>query len=63
MPDEFTKEEHEILSEAPADSPTRVGGDSESPTANTGPSKDDGTDSPPAPPRQPAEGGREEAQD
>ena len=41
MPDEFTKEEHEILSEAPADSPTRVGGDSEKPTASTAAAKDE----------------------
>ena len=41
MPDEFTKEEHEILSEAPADSPTRVGGDSEKPTSATGPANEE----------------------
>jgi hypothetical protein len=48
MPDEFTKEEKEILSEAPADSPTRATGDEENlPSSQS---------------RQPAEGGREEAE-
>lgn len=45
MPDEFTKEEKEILTEAPADSPTRVSGDSERPTSPTGAAKDSDEDS------------------
>lgn len=61
MPEEFTPEEHEILSEAPADSPTRVGGDSENPTSPTGAAGDD-NNLPDSQRRQPADGGREEAQ-
>ena len=60
MPDEFTKEEHEILSEAPADSPTRVSGDSENPTSPSGAANEEENLSG-AQRRQPAEGGREEA--
>lgn len=63
MPDELTPEEHDILSNSPADSPVRVGGDSEKPTSGTGAASTEDENLPPgAQTRQPSEGGRVEAE-
>lgn len=62
MPDERTPEEHDILANSPADSPVRVGGDSENPTSESGAASTDDQDLPSAQTRQPSEGGRAEAE-